>query len=164
MQHVRNCKDKQGYGCRKQITVTALHGVCAFHVANFGMNHGAAGILVALAGLNQRLLAHHAAAFHFFHLVVLVGDDPVPAEQFYGLRAIVGDRDGVRKCIRSAAGVRLLFEVLGGYLDIHATRLRFIATHVNTHLDSSPALLTWIAPLTRITLLTLLHFFDRERP
>ena len=40
-------------------------------------------------GLSTRLLAHHAQAAHFLHLVVRVGDDPVAAHELRGDVAVV---------------------------------------------------------------------------
>ena len=35
-------------------------------------------------GLQQRLLADDAEAFHFLHVLLGVGDDPVPADELGG--------------------------------------------------------------------------------
>ena len=78
----------------------------------------AAGVLEGLAGLEQRLLAHHAQALDLFGQAVGVADDPVPGDQLAGRAPAVGDRDGVSKAEHAGGGVGLFGQVRGLYLDV----------------------------------------------
>jgi hypothetical protein len=51
---------------------------------------------MAAAGLEQRLLAHHAIAIDVVHAAMAIGDLPVPRQQLDGIVAMVFDADMVR--------------------------------------------------------------------
>src|SRR5690606_398807 len=103
--------------------------VAAFHVAGFGVDHRAARILVALAGRDDGLLPDDAIAAHFFDLVVLVGDDPVAAEELDGFVAQVVDRDRVREGVGAARRIGLLGQILRAYFYVDAALGRGTAIH-----------------------------------
>ena len=86
------------------------------------MNSGigrAAGVFEALAGLEQRLCAHHPEAAHLLHQALRIGDDPVTADELRRDAAGVAQRDGVSEDVSARGFVRLLGEVLRGgrYID-----------------------------------------------
>src|SRR5579871_3071387 len=70
-------------------------------------------VLEPFTGLQQRLVPHHADAAHFAHVVVRVGDDPVPADQLGRHRAQVLDDDGVGEDKATLSFARLLGYVRG---------------------------------------------------
>ena len=57
-----------------------------------------------LAGLEQRLVAHHGQAAHLLDVAVGVGDDPVPRDQLRRHVAGVADGDRVGERIRARSG------------------------------------------------------------
>src|SRR5690606_11525506 len=85
-------------------TVVADHAVAAFHAADRGFKHGARGVGELVAGLDQRLLAHHAIAADLFHVAVAVGDHPVPIKQLRGATAEVADANRVGEDIAIVFG------------------------------------------------------------
>jgi hypothetical protein len=48
------------------------------------LQRGAAGVFELFARLQQRLVADHAQAAHFFNVVVGIRDDPVARNQLRG--------------------------------------------------------------------------------
>ena len=72
---------------------------------------GAARVLEALAGLQQRLLADHAEPPHFLDAVLAVGDDPVAADELRRHAAGVGDRDRVGEHVLVARRIGLVGDV-----------------------------------------------------
>src|SRR4030066_319864 len=112
--------------------LTGLHLVAAAHRAALRGQHRAAGIFEALAGFEQRLLAHHALPAHFLHMVVGIGDDPVTADELGGRAAEIGDGDGVGKHETVARLIGLLRQVIHLRLYIDAMWINlFHARHLN---------------------------------
>ncbi len=96
----------------KFLAILADHLVTALHGAKAGRQHCTAGVVEGLSWRDQGLLADDAAAAHFFHLVVVIGNDPVARQQLDGLLALVFDADGVGENITVVVGVRLILQIL----------------------------------------------------
>src|SRR5690606_1716936 len=89
---VQGARDSEGEGRDRRVearAVVADHAVAALHGADGGAQHRARGVGELVAGLDARLLAHHALAAHLFHVPVAVGDHPVALEQLRGQAAEV---------------------------------------------------------------------------
>src|SRR5574343_1543277 len=97
--------------------VLGHHLVAAFHRADLRRQRRAAGVLEALARLQQRLLADDAEAAHFLYLVVGVGDDPVARNQLGRHRADVLDGDRVGEHVAVVLRVGLVRNKLRHRLD-----------------------------------------------
>ncbi len=80
-----------GMSASKWRAVVGEHLVAAAHRADRGLEHGAGGVVVIVAGAHPRLLADHAVAAHLRTLPLRVGDDPVAREQPRGDLAAVLD-------------------------------------------------------------------------
>ncbi len=71
------------------------HRVLTHHEAVRRLQRAAGGVAEALAGPDDRLLAHNAGALDLMLLAEAIGDDPVPALQLHGPLAAVLDLDRV---------------------------------------------------------------------
>src|SRR2546429_7205446 len=94
-------------------TVVGEHLVAALHGADRGLQHRAAGVTETLAGLQVRLLAHHAVAAHLLHLAVGIRDDPMAGPQSRRHPAPVADGDGVGENVKALAPGGLLLPGTG---------------------------------------------------
>ena len=81
MQHARHRKREHRDVRVERVTVRRDHLVRAAHRAHGRLQAGAARVLEALAGLQERLLADDAGALDFLDLMLGVGDDPVAADR-----------------------------------------------------------------------------------
>src|SRR5690606_16868015 len=64
------------------------------HGAHRGGQRTTARVFEAFSGSEQRLLADHAQAAHFFGVLLAVGDHPMAADHLHGLLAAVRDTHG----------------------------------------------------------------------
>ena len=71
------------------------HLVGSPHRSDGRLEMSAAGVLEALAGLEQRLLPDHPQTLDLDYLAVRIGDDPMTADELCGNIARVADRDRV---------------------------------------------------------------------
>ena len=96
--HVGNGQNKKWDRCFKLCSVGCFHGVGTAHITNFAADDCSAGIFKRFSRLNNRLLADHSLTIHFFYLVVLVSNYPVPVEQSHWFVAVIenGNRIGKR--------------------------------------------------------------------
>src|SRR5690606_38496698 len=129
MHHMRHGQNEHRYRGLKLLAITAFHRIAALHVTGFGGDDRATGILIALAWRNQGLLSDYAAAFDFVDAAILVGDDPVTAQETHRVLAKVGNGDGIGEGVRTACRIGLLFEVLGRNLDVDVAFRRATAAH-----------------------------------
>ncbi|MNV80975.1 hypothetical protein D3C71_1746100 [compost metagenome] len=107
------------------VAVAGLHAEAAMHAADRGGQHAAAGVGVALSGLQQRLLADHARTADLLHLGVAVGDDPVPGQQLGGQQPAVADGHRVGEGVALLVRQRLLGQVASDDADVDlVTRVR----------------------------------------
>ena len=67
--------------------------------------------------MQVRLLPDHAVTVDFLHLVVRIGNDPVPAQQGTRNAARIGDGNGIGKYKPVILGDGLFLQVGGSYLD-----------------------------------------------
>ena len=88
-------------GCEPYINGVAK---CLAHIERTGVS-------------NVRLFTDDARAFHFFDVVVAVGDDPVARDQLHGLVAFVGERNRIDKEPLRGRAVGPFRIVLGSDLD-----------------------------------------------
>jgi hypothetical protein len=112
--------------------VFSLKLIAAAHRADIGRQHGAAGVFKTLLGFKQRLFAHHALPAHFLHLIIAVGNHPVAAQQFGGLRADIVDGDGVGEHVTIGCLIGLVGEIVD--FGLHHDFMRvgiFHARHLN---------------------------------
>jgi hypothetical protein len=86
--------------------------VLAMHRARGGAQAAAAGVFETFAGLQVRLLAHHAIAFDFFRHAIGIVDVPCAGNELGGDITRVGDRDGVGESKDALRRRRLLRDVL----------------------------------------------------
>src|SRR3982751_2735963 len=84
MQNARNGQRERRNVGVERMAVRRNHLVRAMHRSDRCLQTGAARVLEALAGLQERLLADDARPFHLLHLMLGVGDDPVAADELRG--------------------------------------------------------------------------------
>jgi hypothetical protein len=73
------------------------HLIAPFHLADIGGQGTTRGVLEALTGFENRLLANDSGALDLFDLAIAVGDDPVAREELNRLLAQILDGDRVEK-------------------------------------------------------------------
>ncbi len=120
MQHARNAQYELLYRYVEDATVQHLHLISAGHGADLCRQDRATGIFEVVARLDDGLLAHHAFAFHFLHVIVGIGDDPVAMQQLHRVIALIGDGDGVGEDVAVIGLIGLVGEVtyLNGNVDL----------------------------------------------
>src|SRR3954471_1802155 len=79
------------------VAVLGDHLIRAAHHAGRGLQRAPRGVLERLARREDRLLADHTWALHFFGVAGRIGDHPVAAQKLDGLLALVGDAHCVMK-------------------------------------------------------------------
>ena len=137
MQYARHAQHELRDGNREFSAIHFAHLITAGHGADLRRQHRTAGVLEALPRLDDRLLAHYALAFHFLHVIVGIGDDPVPTQQLHGVLAFVGKGDGVGEYMAVIGIIGLVGEIahLHGDLDavvggvIHCRISPYFARH-----------------------------------
>lgn len=97
--------------CLKAGAVFSDTKVTAVHGAGRCTNLAAAGVLKALAGFEQWLVAYYAKTFDFTNFIVAVGDQPMAADQLRADAADVGDGDRVGEGKFTLLGHRLVGQV-----------------------------------------------------
>src|SRR3546814_2621837 len=100
--------------------VGAFHLVAPDHDAGRRAEWRAAGVFESFAGLQGRLLAHHAGPVHLLHPAHRIGDAPVAVQKLHRLAAGVLDSHLVGPDIVAVGGGGLFFQI--DRLDRHADR------------------------------------------
>src|SRR3984957_14895501 len=75
----------------------AHHLVSTPHYSGGGLEGGPGGILEGVAGGKHGLLSNHARTFYFFNVLQGIGDDPMAADELYGIAALICNADCILK-------------------------------------------------------------------